>query len=148
MKIETKYFGELQFDESSVLHFPDGLFGFEEEKEFLLLPFSDDADYLLCLQSAKTPHLAFTLINPFMLWAEYKPQLGAEDLRKLGLACSEDGCYYALCRVEKPVSESMVNLRCPVVINDITRQARQIILEEYEMRCKLSSLGKKADGEC
>ena len=36
MKIQTKYFGELRIDENTTLHFAEGLFGFEEEKEFIL----------------------------------------------------------------------------------------------------------------
>ena len=38
MKTNTKYFGEIEYDEEAVLIFPKGLFGFEEEQRFLLLP--------------------------------------------------------------------------------------------------------------
>ena len=49
------------------------LFGFEQEKEFVLLSFSEEEDFLLCLQSVTTPFLAFTLLNPFMVMPEYRP---------------------------------------------------------------------------
>ena len=39
MRLKTKYFGELECYEEDALHFPDGLFGFEEETDFFLLPF-------------------------------------------------------------------------------------------------------------
>lgn len=39
MKIQTKYFGELNIDDSTTLLFSEGLFGFEQENEFVLLPF-------------------------------------------------------------------------------------------------------------
>lgn len=148
MKIQTKYFGELNIDDSTTLRFSDGLFGFEQEKEFVLLPFSEEEDFLLCLQSVTTPFLAFTLLNPFMVMPEYRPQLPQEELKRLGVDQSEDLCYYVLCRVEKPVSNSMVNLKCPIVINDQTRQARQVILDEYDMRCPLAALGKKDAETC
>lgn len=149
MKIQTKYFGELRIDENTTLHFAEGLFGFEEEKEFILLPFSEEADFLLCLQSVTNPYLAFTLLNPFMLMPEYRPSLPKKELDSLQVEKSEDLCYYVLCRVEKPVSNSMVNLRCPIVLNDETRQARQVILDQYEMRCPLSSLEqRKGEGLC
>ncbi len=32
MKIETKYFGTIQVDEQTLLFFPNGIFGFEQEK--------------------------------------------------------------------------------------------------------------------
>ena len=44
MKIQTKYFGELNIDDSTTLRFSDGLFGFEQEKEFVLLSFSEEED--------------------------------------------------------------------------------------------------------
>ena len=32
MRLKTKYFGEIECAEEDKLSFPDGLFGFEEEK--------------------------------------------------------------------------------------------------------------------
>ena len=55
VKLSTKYFGEIDFEREDVLSFPKGLFAFEEEKEFLLLPFSGSDGTLLCLQSVETP---------------------------------------------------------------------------------------------
>ena len=40
MKTETKYFGEIEYEATDVLHFAKGIFAFEEEKRFLLLPFA------------------------------------------------------------------------------------------------------------
>lgn len=148
MKIQTKYFGELNIDDSTRFAFRMACLGLNRKRNLVLLSFSEEEDFLLCLQSVKTPFLAFTLLNPFMVMPEYRPVLLQEDLQRLGVDKSEDLCYYVLCRVENPVSKSTVNLRCPVVLNDQTRQARQVILDEYEMRCPLSSLGKKDDGAC
>ena len=39
LKLTTKYFGEIEYAQADVFHFSKGLFAFEEEKEFLLLPF-------------------------------------------------------------------------------------------------------------
>ena len=38
-QLDTKYFGRIEYAEEDVLEFPNGLFGFEAEKRFLLLPF-------------------------------------------------------------------------------------------------------------
>ena len=40
MKFETKYFGTVEVPPDEVITFPNGLFGFEEERSFLLLPFA------------------------------------------------------------------------------------------------------------
>ena len=143
MQLQTKYFGTLECDEKDLLHFPEGLFGFEEEKAFFLLPFDGSEGSLLCFQSAATPELAFVAMNPFSLKPDYRPVLTGRELEKMGAERSEDLCFYALCVVRSPAADSTVNLRCPVVINDQTRQAMQVILEgqEYQMRHLLSEFG-------
>lgn len=145
MQLDTKYFGPIEYDETDVLHFPEGLFGFEEEKTFLLLPFEGDTGMMLCLQSVLTPQLAFIVMNPFLLKPSYAPELRPEELRLMDVPCSQELCFYVLCVVKKPVSDSTVNLRCPIVINDRTRCAVQVILETetYHMRHPLSEFGKE-----
>lgn len=145
MRLQTKYFGEIEIPESSFISFQEGLFGFEEEKKFALLPFGEDADLLICMQSVKTPELAFTLVNPFRINPTYRPVLAKEELSELGVPRSEDLCYYALCILREPVLNSTVNLRCPIAINDDTNMAMQVILEGYEMRQPLSAMGKAGD---
>lgn len=150
MEVDTKYFGRITVTEADVFHFSNGLFGFEEEKQFLLLPFAGGAGNLLCFQSVKTAGLAFVAMNPFSLKDDYAPILQKAELQALGVQRSEDLCYYVLCVVRNPVSESTVNLKCPVVINEDTHQAAQVILEsgDYEMRHLLSQLGQKEEKPC
>ena len=150
MRLKTKYFGEIECPEEDKLHFPSGLFGFEEEKEFFLLPFEGGDGSLLCFQSAVTPGLAFVAMNPFSLKPDYAPVLTPGELEVMGVERSEDLCFYTLCVVRSPVSESTVNLRCPVAINDQTRQAVQVILEDggYHMHHLLSEFGRKEEASC
>lgn len=149
MKLKTKYFGEIEYRQEDVIRFPQGLFGFEEDRAFLLLPFSGSAGTLLCLQSVQTPELAFVAMNPFSLKPDYAPQLQSEELKALEVARSTDLCYYVLCVVREPVAESTVNLKCPVAVNDITRQACQVILnsDDYHMRHKLAEFNQERTGE-
>lgn len=150
MLFDTKYFGRIDCPEEDKLHFPEGLFGFEEEKEFFLLPFEGSEDTLLCFQSAATPGLAFVAVNPFSLKPDYAPVLSSGELKALGVERSEELCFYTLCVVRSPVGDSTVNLRCPVAINDRTRQAVQVILEEgaYHMHHLLSEFGRKEEAKC
>ena len=149
MKTNTKYFGEIEYEKEELLTFAGGLFGFEEEKSFLLLSFSE-AGTLFSLQSVETPELAFTLMHPFSLDPDYAPVLGEEELRELGVERSEDLYYYVMCTVKEPVGESTVNMRCPVAINPDTRAAMQAILsdETLDMRCRLSEFEKRGEETC
>lgn len=47
IKLQTKYFGEIEYADKDVVRFPDGLFGFEEERGFLLLPFDGSGGGML-----------------------------------------------------------------------------------------------------
>lgn len=144
MQLNTKYFGSIDYDPADEVHFPSGLFGFEEEKDFLLLPFAGSDGNMLCLQSVKTPALAFIAMNPFSLKPDYAPVLTPEALELMGVGRSEDLCYYVMCVVRDPVGESTLNLRCPVVINPDLHRGMQVILDDggYGMRHRLDSLSR------
>ena len=144
MKLQTKYFGEIDYECGDVLTFPAGLFGFEEEREFLLLPFEGSAETMLCFQSIQTPALAFVAMNPFALLPDYEPVLQSHELEELEVKESTELAFYVLCVVKSPVSSSTVNLKCPIAIHDETRQGMQVILEgtDYGMRHLLSEFGE------
>ena len=150
MQIRTKYFGQVTYEAGDVLHFQNGLFGFEQEKQFLLLPFADGGGTLLCFQSVATPELAFVAMNPFSLKPDYAPLLEKAELESLGVEKSQDLSFYALCVVRSPVSESTVNLKCPVAVNEDTGAALQTILEDgdYEMRHRLSEFRSGEASPC
>lgn len=141
MKLQTKYFGEIEYEADETLTFPAGMFGFEEEHSFLLLPFDGSHGNMLCLQSTATPALAFIVLDPFALKPDYAPVLRKPELQQFGVADAGELGFYVLCAVKKPVSNSTVNLRCPLVVHPETRVARQVIMEQYEMRHPLSEFG-------
>ena len=85
MKLQAKYFGEIDYLEEDILTFPAGLFGFEEEHQFLLLPFEGSAGSLLCFQSVNTPALAFVAMDPFSLLPGDTPVLQPNELKELGV---------------------------------------------------------------
>lgn len=145
MKTDTKYFGEITYEPDELLTFPKGLYGFEDETRFLLLPFSETGT-LFSLQSVKTPQLSFILMDPFSLDGSYAPVLQPDELQFLNAERSEDLFYYVLCVVKEPVSESTVNMRCPVAVND-DGVGVQVILENtsWHMRHKLDEFRKEED---
>ena len=150
MKLQTKYFGEIDYEAGDVLSFPAGLFGFEEEHEFLLLPFEGSAGSLLCFQSTQTPALAFVAMDPFSLSPDYAPVLQPRELKDLGVQDSQELGFYVLCVVKRPVSDSTVNLKCPIAIHPDSRVARQVILESdaYEMRHPLAQFRTEEGAVC
>ena len=149
MKTGTKYFGEVSYEQENVMTFPRGLYGFEDEKEYLMIPFKGGENVLFCLQSVRTPQLAFIMVDPFSFYPAYQPVFPEEDLRELGVEKSGDLFVYALCIVKEPVGESTVNLRCPIAINGDTCVGLQAVLEDdrYQMRHTIRELSEKGDEE-
>lgn len=141
-KLQSKYFGEVEYETGDIVRFPAGLFGFEEEQAFLLMPFDGGGGNMLCLQSVKTPALAFVVLDPFSLDPGYTPVLEEAELKQLGAAEVGELGFYVLCAVKNPVSDSTVNLKCPLVVHPQTRQARQVIMERYEMRHPLAGFSR------
>ena len=149
MKIQTKYFGEIDYEKEELLTFEKGLFGFENEHDYLLIPFSA-AGTMFSLQSVATPGLAFTLMHPFSLDPSYAPVLSEEDLKTLGVSQSEELYYYVLCTVREPVGESTINMKCPLAINPDTRRGIQAMLEgdEWGMRQTLGEFEERRLKKC
>lgn len=148
MELQTRLFGAISYEPEEVIAFPGGMPSFEEEHAFLLLPIQGGSGEMLCLQSISTPDLAFILMDPFFLLPDYAPVLRDSELAELGAEKSEDLCYYVLCAMKRPVSQSTVNLKCPVALNPEKRLACQVILETdaYGMRHLLSEFSHSEEG--
>ena len=143
MEISTKYFDKISVSEKDIIRFENGLFGFESLRDYILISFEPGSDSLMCLQSTDDSELAFILMNPFNLKKDYSPVLTDADITDLEITENTQGVfYYAVCVVKEDVSESTVNLKCPIVINPEKQTAKQLILddERYSFRHSLQQL--------
>lgn len=148
MEINTQYFGTVECSEKEFIHFPEGLFGFPDLKDYVPLAFQDNSDALLCLQSAEDFGVSFIIMNPFLFYGEYAPVLSSEDRRYLKVSRKDDTIsYYVICVIHESMEESTVNLKCPIAVNTENRTARQVILDDsrYNMRHSLKDFTKKGD---
>ena len=59
-KIMTSRFGEIEAAEESIIQFAAGIPAFEEEREFIIIPYEEGSPYVF-MQSVKTPELAFLM---------------------------------------------------------------------------------------
>jgi flagellar assembly factor FliW len=121
-RIQTECFGEIEFLESSVFHFPLGLPGFEDERAFVFLDRPGTAP-LLFMQSLATPSLCFILLPILAVDAAYELTLDEEQAALLGLSelrprIGEDVlCAAIVCAARQPDEVPTANLLAPVVVN-------------------------------
>ena len=145
MKTGSEYFGEVEYEADEVITFQEGLYGFENYHDFLPIPFEEESDTLLYLQSLEDFHLSFILMNPFSFFPEYQPVLEKKDYVKLETDDEKDLSYYVLCVIGEHAEECRVNLRCPIVVNAITRKAVQVVLPNTDYPFQ-QPLGKSLTG--
>jgi flagellar assembly factor FliW len=133
MKITTKPYGEIEVNEKQRIHFPDGLFGFEEVKDYFLLDSEEGPFYWL--QSAEHSDLAFVLIDPRVFKEGYKLDLRDEDYKAIEVR-KGDVIDFTIVTVPEDPEKISANLMGPIIINKKTRKARQAISENDEYTVK------------
>ena len=122
-KIMTSRFGEIEAAEESIIHFAAGIPAFEEEREFIIIPYEEDSPYVF-LQSVKTPELAFLMTMPLTFFSDYEFTIDDEVEAELGLTSPEEVLIYAILTLSgKEIHDLTAN------INATTRQAKQIVLD-------------------
>ena len=135
-KINTVRFGELEIDENKIVRCEDGLPAFEDEHEFLILPYESDSPYTF-LQSAKTPELAFLLAIPYVFFPDYEFQLDDDVEKKLDIQSADDILLYVLLTIPGGrIADMTANLMAPLVINKRTFQGKQVVLEKSKYTTK------------
>ena len=144
-KVYTSRFGEIEVDEEKIVHFKDGIPAFENEHEFIILPYEEESPYYF-MQSLNTPELAFLLTVPFLFFPDYTFELEDDVVEELGIQNQEDVLYYSLVTIPNGSIRYMTaNLVAPVVFNSANMQAKQVVLEKsnYTTKHRLFPEGKK-----
>lgn len=139
MLIHTAVFGEMEVDDTTIYKLPEGLFGFEGITDYALIAKEDEDITLLWLQAATSRVPCFVVFNPFDIITGYEPELDASDLRALAVSSPKELRYLVLAVVPEDVSQTTVNLKSPVVLNEGAHTARQVILRnDYPIRFPLA----------
>ena len=137
MKYETARFGSIDVQDEDILLFPEALYGFDQEKEFVLLPLDLNIDSPMeWLQSLRTPELAFIVTDPFLFLPQYKMVLNDDEKHQLQIDSTESVVIRVIVTIPKVHTEMTANLVAPLVINQKNRIAKQIVLTSAEYDTK------------
>ncbi|MEH7384276.1 flagellar assembly protein FliW [Bacillus sp. JJ1521] len=146
MKIKTKYHGEVEIDVKDVISFDFGIPGFPDEKEYVILPLSDDSVFFI-LQSVNSDGLAFIISEPFIHFKEYEYDIPKDDLENLLIETKDDVMTFTVITLVEPIEETTANLQAPLVINRNKNKGKQIILNESTYRTKHKIYRKSSSGQ-
>ncbi len=132
MTVHTSRFGLIAITDEDVIHFPEGLLGFNELRRFVLL--DDPTDEIFAwLQSCDEPGIAFPLLEPEMFTSNYSVSLTKHDLEILKLQSKEGTRSFAIITIPQDPTQMTANLKAPIVINVKNRLARQCVLQDNSL---------------
>ncbi len=138
MLVRTRHFGEIDLDENKIIYFENGIFGFEDYKEFTLLYDDEDGERpdISWLQSLNEPALAIPVVNPFIVKPDYNPEVEDELLKPLGNLVEENIVVLISITVPEEVEKISANLKAPFIINSDERKGAQIVVENQDYEVK------------
>ena len=126
MNISSQRFGALEIGEEQVLQFPEGIIGFPNEREFVLIP-HNSTGFLAWLQSTRSPAIALPVVSAHAFGSKY-PDVSIEaEAKALGL--DEDDVALMVVLSAPQGQPATVNLLAPILVNVTTRRGAQIILD-------------------
>jgi flagellar assembly factor FliW len=134
MRVVTKPYGVLEVDERQKIYFPNGLFGFENFKNYVLLDAKQQPFYWL--QSTDVAEIAFVLINPRIFRSDYQLDIDKQELLEIGIESPEDILCFAIVTIPENPSKMTANLQGPIIINKRTREARQSISKNTKWKIR------------
>ena len=136
---ETPLVTETAASESALpeLTMKGGLAGFPTAERYALVEVSEAAPLFL-LRSVDEPGLEFVVVPPNVFFPDYAPELDDASATRLGLVDPEDALLLVVLTVGDGPEDATANLLAPVVINQRTRTAGQVVLDgEWPLRAPL-----------
>ena len=151
MRINTRVFGEIEIDDSKIIHFPSGIIGFPEMTDFALV-FDEEKGKdtpIRWLQSLQEAGFAMPVMDPLLVAEDYNPEVEDNHLIPLGEMNAEDTLVLVTVTVPKDLTQMSVNLQAPIIINADSKKATQIIVnsEKYPIKYYIYDILQKMKKE-
>lgn len=132
MIINTSRFGRIELQETDVLTFPEGLLGFADLRQFVLL--DDPSDEIFAwLQSCESAQIAFPVLEPELFAESYRVSLTKNDLEALKMTTPQKARYFSIVTIPDDPTQMTANLKAPIVVNVENRLARQCVLQDNNL---------------
>jgi len=146
MKVNTKFFGELEAEEKDIISFEDGIPGFPELHNYLIVH-DDSNEYFSYLQAVEDVNVCFVITSPFFIIPDYNVRISDDTVKKLEIQEENDVMLYCIISVPEDIKQMTANMKAPIVINVRNRKAVQEIIDDdsYSVKHKII---KEADASC
>ena len=129
MKITTRDFGEITIDQEDIVKFPGGIPGFQDKKEFALIPLTKNSPFTI-MQSVNEPYLAFIILQAGLYLDNYQFKIDSKTSQKLKITKKEQVLTFNIATLGEKLTEMTVNLAAPLIINNQKKLGKQLILDQ------------------
>ena len=149
MKITTRVFGEIDIEESKIIHFQGGIVGFPDLTDFAIIHDAekDSENPIRWMQSMQEPNFAMPVMDPLAVCPDYNPTVEDEMLKPIGELNPDSILVLVTLTVPQDVKKMSVNLQAPFIINADERKAIQLIVDpdRFEVRFPIYDIINKED---
>jgi len=148
MKIKSSLLGEQVIDPNSIIHFPNGIPGFEDQTRFKLFH-QENNPIIFWLQSLDDELLTFSVASPALFNINYNLSLTDEEESLLALDNPDDIIVLILLHKDeddqnqKPTIKG--SIKSPLIINSAKRIGFQKVLNNVEQSITLVEHGNEID---
>ncbi len=116
--IKTLQFGELDIEAKYIFNFKDGLLGFEELSEFVLISEEETVPFRWLI-SIEQPAIGFPLLNPWILDPKYDAGVKLDSGKDVMMV---------VVTLEDEKGLMTANLKAPIIFDIINLTGKQVIL--------------------
>jgi len=129
MIINSQQFGQVEVPETEIIVFPQGLYGFEDLKRFVLLGNTGESNPFMWLHAIDDPTICFVVIDPFVFRKDYSPETTDDIIELIKLDKAEDLRVLAIVNIPEDVKKMTANLKSPIIINSAKNIASQMVMD-------------------
>jgi len=149
MKIKSSLLGEQVIDPNSIINFPNGIPGFEDQTRFKLFH-QENNPIIFWLQSLDDELLTFSVASPALFNINYNLTLSDKEEQILALDNAEDIVVLILLHKDEDSQSPQQptikgSIKAPLIINSAKRIGLQKVLSNVEQSITLVETGNEID---
>ena len=136
--VNTHRFGSMEIPEEKIITMERPVLGFEQLSRFCLVESPEVAPFIW-LQSCEDPAVSFLIVNPVLLFPNYRIEVNSKEIAELRIARVESVETYAIVTLAEDPNQVSVNLQGPILINTENNLAKQLVLvnSQYQVRHRI-----------
>lgn len=113
----------------AIIHFDEGLIGFSELKDYVLMENDSLAPFRL-LQSVEAPEVGFLVLEATTLMNNYNDLIPAREWESLGVNGETKPLAFVIVVIGSSPESSTGNFQAPLLVNYDKMEGKQIILTD------------------